>query len=65
MKGNDNADHAQELPAELESEDLSRGDQGTEDDYGAGAVVPRESEFDRKVEETGLSRSSGDLSPAT
>jgi hypothetical protein len=54
MKGNDDADHAQKLPTEFESQDLGGGDQGAEDNYGTGAVVPRQSEFDREMEETGL-----------
>src|SRR6187397_2893391 len=53
MKGNDDADHAQELSAEFESKGLGRGDQGAEDDYGTGPAVPRQSEFDREMEETG------------
>ena len=51
MKGNDDADHAQELPTEFESQDLGGGDQSAEDDYGTGAAVPRQSEFDREMEE--------------
>jgi hypothetical protein len=62
MKGNDDAEHAQELPTELESEDFSGGDQGAEDDYGTSAVVPRESEFDREMKE-GSFRSSVTAKP--
>src|SRR5947209_20558505 len=42
MKGNDDAEHAQELPADFESKGLSGGDQSAEDGYGTGPAVPCE-----------------------
>ena len=42
MKGNDDAEHAQELPTDFESKGIGGGDQGAEDDYGTGPAVPCE-----------------------
>ena len=62
---NDDAEHAQELPADFESKGLSGGDQSAEDRYGTGPAVACESELDREMEETGVSRSSGNLPSAS
>src|SRR5438128_2058244 len=54
MKGNDDAEHAQELPTDFESKDLGGGDEGAENDYGTGPAVPRESELIAKWEKQAL-----------
>src|SRR5947209_19216180 len=42
MKGNDDAEHAQELPADFESKGFRGGDQSAEDGYGTAPAVPCE-----------------------
>ena len=54
MKGNDDAEHAQELPTDFESKGIGGGDQGAEDDYGTGPAVARESELIAKWKKQAL-----------